>query len=154
MLELSSLDYLNSIFWEIRGNNSGVPGNTLVASGTVAPTRATAGTVSLGGTNFNQFQNDFTVNVNNLASGFYWLTLHNGGINATTFTDFYWSAADTNTTAYLGQEMGLNPLTSWTTNEQELAFQIYGTSVSTPEPATFGLAGFALVLVGLTRKRD
>ncbi len=154
-LELSSADYLNSIFWEIRNNNSGVPGNNVVASGTSGPARTQAGAISVAGTNYNQFQNDLTVNVNNLSAGFYWLTLHNGAITSTTVTDYYWSAADTNTTAFLGQEKGLNPLTSWSTNEQELAFQLYGTASSaTPEPATFALGGIALVLIGLSRRTN
>ena len=151
-LELSSLDYLNSIFWEIRTNASGTPGNTVVASGTANPTRTAATAISVGGTNYNQTQNDFNVNVNNLASGFYWLTLHNGAPNANTFTDFYWSAADTNATVFSGQEMGLSPATSWYTNDQELAFQLYGTSSAVPEPGTLGLVGLALLTTGLIRK--
>lgn len=154
-LELSSADYLNSIFWEIRNNNSGVPGNNVVASGMSSPTRTTAGAIAVAGTNYNQFQNDLTVNVNNLSAGFYWLTLHNGAITSTAQTDYYWSAADANTTAFLGQEKGLNPVTSWSTNEQELAFQLYGTSsAATPEPATFALGGIALVLMGLSRRTN
>ena len=153
-LEMSSLDYLNSIFWEIRTNASGTPGNTVIASGTANPTRTATTAISVGGTNFNQNQNDFNVNVNNLASGFYWLTLHNGALSSNTFTDFYWSAADANATAHAGQEMGLNPATSWYTNDQELAFQLYGTSTATPEPGTLGLVGLSLVAAGLIRRTN
>ena len=151
-LELSSADYMNSIFWEIRSNASGVPGANVIASGTSSPTRTTAGTVAAPGANYNQFQNDLSVNVTSLAAGAYWLTLHNGAITANTFTDFYWSGADANSTAFSGQERGLNPLTAWSTNEQELAFQLYGTaSAATPEPATFACGGIALILIGLAR---
>ena len=154
-LELSSTDYLNSIFWEIRNNSSGVPGTGVMAFGTSSSMRTASGTVSIAGTNYNQFQNDLTVNVNNLSAGFYWLTLHNGAITSTSFTDYYWSASDANNTAFLGQEKGLNPLTSWSSNEQELAFQLYGTSsASTPEPATFGLGGIALIMIGLSRRTN
>ena len=151
-LELSSADYLSSIFWEIRSNAAGVPGTNVVASGTSSPTRTTAGTVAAPGANYNQFQNDLSVNVTSLAAGAYWLTLHNGAITANNFTDFYWSGADANSTAFSGQERGLNPLTAWSTNEQELAFQLYGTaSAATPEPATFACGGVALILIGLAR---
>ena len=151
-LELSSADYLSSIFWEIRSNAAGVPGTNVVASGTSSPTRTTAGTVAAPGANYNQFQNDLSVNVTSLAAGAYWLTLHNGAITANNFTDFYWSGADANSTAFLGQERGLKPLTDWSTNEQELAFQLSGTaSAATPEPATFACGGVALILIGLAR---
>ena len=154
-LELSSADYLSSIFWEIRSNAGGAPGTDIVASGTSSPTRTTAGTVAIAGSNYNQFQNDLGVSVNNIAAGSYWLTLHNGAITSTTFTDFYWSAADANSTAFSGRERGLNPVTDWTTNEQELAFQLYGTAATaTPEPATFALGGVALILIGLSRRTN
>ena len=150
-LEVSSGDFLGSVLWEIRTNRLGVPGSTVVASGTAAPTRTAAGT-TLG---LNQFQNDFNISVNNLAAGTYWLTIHNGPLSSNAFTDFYWSWADPNATAFAGQEFALNPAgTAWTTNDSEAAFQIFGTSSSTPEPGSLILAGVALLTIGLIRKRD
>ena len=151
-LEASPADYVGSIFYQITGNNAGVPGAVL-GFGTATPTRTAAGTV-LG---FNQFQNDFALSVNNLAAGTYWITLHNGPLASTTFTDFSWSWADldaTNTPTVRGQEFLLNPPgTQWTTNDQEHAFNITGIASVVPEPAAWLLAGAAFATLTLRRRR-
>jgi hypothetical protein len=150
-LEASTADYVGTVFYQITNNAAGAPGATVFGFGTATPTRTAAGTV-LG---LNQFQNDFAVAVNNLAAGTYWLTLHNGPLGSTAFTDFYWSWADlngSNTGTSRGQEFALNPLgTAWSTNDQEHAFNISGVTV-VPEPATWLLTALGVAAWGLRRR--
>jgi PEP-CTERM motif len=152
-LEASVADYVGSIFYQITNNAGGAPGATVFDFGTVTPTRTAAGT-ALG---LNQFQNDFTLAVGNLAAGTYWLTLHNGALASTATTDFYWSWADlngTNTATTRGREFLLNPLdTQWRSNDQEHAFAISGVSV-VPEPATWLLGAMGLAALALRRSRS
>ncbi len=157
-LELIPADYVGSIFYQIFTNAAGIPSNTVVASGTVVPTRVAAGAANsvLG---YSPFQNDFAITAN-LAAGTYWLSLHNGALGSTAFTDFYWTWTDTgvanNTGTNLGREMGLDPVTGWTTNDQEMAFNIFGDAggPTVPEPATFAFAAAGLIAVGLLRKKQ
>lgn len=106
---------------------------------------------------YNQVQNDFALSVNNLAAGTYWLTLHNGSLANTAFTDFAWSWADlnaTNTPTTRGQEFGLAPLdTQWRVNDQEHAFNITGIASVVPEPTGWALAGAGLLAMALRRRR-
>lgn len=154
-LQGTAADYAGNIFYQIFSDASGLPGVTAIASGLVTPTRIAAGTV-LG---FSQFQNDFTIAVNGLTAGTYWLALHNGPTTTTAFSDFYWSWADlnaVNTPTNPGSEFALNPLgTSWTSNDQEGAFLLSGSTVgsSTPEPATFVFVGASLMALGIYRRR-
>lgn len=149
-LQLVTGDYLGSITYQL---TSGSPTGTVVASGSVAPTRTAAGTV-LG---YSQFQNDLPVSVLGLAAGTYWLSLHDGPVASTAYADFYWSWADlnaTNTPTTRGLELGLAPLaTAWTTNEAEHAFQITGVS-AVPEPATALLAALGIGVVLSARRRS
>lgn len=150
-LEASAADYTGSVFYQITNNTAGAPGTTVFGSGSATPARTAAGTV-LG---LNQFQNAFSLAVNNLAAGTYWITLHNGPLATTTFTDFYWAWADlngTNSPTTRGQEFLLNPPgTVWTTNDQEHAFNITGVSVI-PEPSVWLLAGAGLAALALRRR--
>ena len=152
-LQGSAADYAGNIFYQIFSDAAGLPGSTAIASGLVTPTRVAAGTV-LG---FSQFQNDFTLAVNGLAGGTYWLALHNGPLATTAYSDFYWSWADlnaVNTPTNLGAEFALNPAgTAWSTNDQEMAFQISGSTANTPEPATFAFVGASLLALGMYRKQ-
>ena len=156
-LELVSTDYIGSIFYQIFTNAAGIPSNTVVASGTATPTRVAAGAANsvLG---YSPFQNDFAITAS-LAAGTYWLSLHNGALSSVAFTDFYWTWTDigvaNNTGTILGQEMGLDPVTGWTTNDQEMAFNIFGDAgAAVPEPATFAVAAAGLLVVGLLRKKQ
>ncbi len=156
-LELVPADFVGTIFYQIFTNSAGIPSNTLVASGTVVPTRVAAGAANsvLG---YSPFQNDLAISAS-LGAGTYWLSLHNGALGSVAFTDFYWTWTDigvaNNTGTNLGQEMGLNPVTGWTTNDQEMAFNIFGDAgAPVPEPATFVVAAAGLFVVGLLRKKQ
>jgi len=155
-LQFSPSDYNGSIFWQIVGDASGSPDDlNVIGNGTATPSQTADGTV-LG---FSQFRNDFTINLIGIAAGTYWLELHNGPVTTTAFTDFYWSWADldgTNTGTNRGMENGLNPVTGWTTNDNEHAFNISGdAATAAPEPGTallsFAAAGALAFLRG--RKR-
>src|SRR5258705_1677371 len=114
-------DYNGSIFWKIVGNTSGQPNDGAVfGSGSATPTRTPQGTV----VGFSLFQNDFSIALNGVLPGTYWLELHNGPLATTNFTDFYWSLADSNATnsgTNPGQARGLNPVPGWSTNDNEHA---------------------------------
>ncbi len=155
-LEATSPDYNGSIFWEIRNNNAGAPTGSVLGSGTVAPTRTAAGTLAL----LTQFQNDFTVSINGVTAGTYWLTLHNGPlINTGPLIDFYWTWADlnvTNTPTFRGQDSDLVGGGGYLTNAQEHAFNISGNVVvpsGVPEPATMAVAGAGLAALAFFRAR-
>ena len=140
--------YLGSISWEILGDNAGAPGTTSYASGSATPTRTTAGVV-LG---FQQYQNDFSINVPNLAAGTYWLVLHDGPLSSTNFLDFYWSWNDQGGQGPGGDAMEYD-LTAggsglWNSNSADKAFAVYGSQV--PEPGSMLLLGTGLV--GLVRR--
>jgi hypothetical protein len=148
-LEASAADYSGNIFYEITNNLAGVPGATVFGSGLAATTRTAAGSAA----GLNQFKNDFALSVNNLAAGTYWITLHNGPMANSGFTDFYWSWADLNATnsgagTFRGQELSLpaTPATPWTTNSQEHAFLIAADLVpEVPEPETWMLLSAGLL---------
>jgi hypothetical protein len=150
-LEGAPSDYFGSITWEIRNDAGGAPGNTVIGAGSVTPTSLAAGSV-LG---FNQFEMDFSLLVNSVIPGVYWLTLHNGPISNITFTDFYWSWADlnaTNTATSRGEERSLDPpVPTFSTNDAEHAFLISGEEV--PEPGSFVCCAAGLALVALRTVR-
>ena len=152
-LQAISGDYLGSISFEIRSNTAGTPG-AVVASGSATPTRTAAG--SLDG--FDYHRNDFAVSVSNLAAGTYWLTLHNGPITSTGFTDFGWAWADlnaVNTPSTRGQEAYLDPImAAWATNDSEHAFAIDGNLSPVPEPEGWLLAVMALGGAAVLRRRQ
>lgn len=150
-LEASALDYSGSIFYEITSNVAGAPGATVFGSGTATTTRTAAGTSA----GLTQYKNDFSLSVNNLAAGTYWITLHNGALSSPGFTDFYWSFADltpTNTPTLRGKELALPPMvaTPWSTNDREHAFLLGGELVpEVPEPETWLLFGTGLTALAL-----
>jgi hypothetical protein len=154
-LEAGAGDYTGSIFWSLATNLAGSPNDAgVIASGTATPTRTASGTFSV----YNQVRNDFSIAVQGVAAGSYWLELHNGPLTTTAFTDYYWSFADAggaNLASNPGQEKGLNPLTGWTTNSSEHAYNLQGNaaSVVVPEPGTtvLFLIGFG-ISAGLQKK--
>ncbi|MCU1237098.1 MAG: sorting protein [Candidatus Solibacter sp.] len=150
-LQSAPADYLGSINWQILKDAGGSPG-ALVDFGTATPTRTAAGTM-LG---LDVFQNSFNLSTL-LLGGNYWLTLHNGPVSSTGFTDFYWTWTDlngTNTGTNRGQELGLDPPASgYTTNDQEHAFVVSGDNVPEPGTIAFAFLGIASFTVRRWYKR-
>jgi hypothetical protein len=150
-LEDSAADYRGSIFYEITNSFAGAPGATVFGSGTAITTRTAAGTAA----GLTQYKNDFSLSVNNLAAGTYWITLHNGALSSPGFTDFYWSFTDINATnnpTFRGKELALPPMiaTPWSTNDREHAFLIGGELVpEVPEPETWLLLSIGLTALAL-----
>ena len=154
-LEASSADYSGSIFYQVTNNLAGAPGATVFGSGTAITTRTAAGTAA----GLTQYKNDFSLAVNNLAAGTYWITLHNGALSSPGFTDFYWSFTDlnpANTPTFRGKELSLPPMvaTPWSTNSAEHAFLIGGEFVpEVPEPETWLLLGVGLTVLALRSRK-
>ena len=154
-LEATAPDYSGSIFWEIRNNNAGAPTGSVLGSGTAIPTRTAAGVLA----GLNQFQNDFTISINGVTAGTYWLTLHNGPLaNTGPLIDFYWTWTDlnvTNTPTFRGQDSDLVGGGGYLTNGQEHAFNVSGNVVPSgvPEPATMAVAAAGLAVLALFRAR-
>jgi hypothetical protein len=156
-LEQVSGDFTGSIYYEVFSDLAGAPGLTSYGSGIASVTRTAAGSPIPG---YSQFQNDMALVVANLAAGTYWIALHNGPLASTGFTDFGWSWTDpnpTNAASAFGQEMGLAPLTGWSTNSVEHAFSLYADPVVVnpplPEPATWLLVGAGVAALARRQRR-
>jgi hypothetical protein len=156
-LEASAADYSGSIFYEIFNNVGGAPGATVFGSGTAnTVTRTAAGTAA----GLNVVKNDFSLTVNNLAAGTYWISLHNGPVLSAGFTEFYWSYADanpTNTPTQFGKQLELPAMVAapWTTNDREHAFLINGELVpEVPEPETWMLLSAGLAALAWRGRRS
>jgi len=153
-LQASSGDYNGSIFWQVVGDSGGAPNDAnVIGSGSATPTQTAQGSI-LG---FLLFQNDFAISLLGVAPGTYWLELHNGPVSNNSFTDFYWSFADPNTTngtTNPGQEMYLVGSNPWATNDNEHAFNISGnaSTANLPEPGTAWLAAGAITGLILRRR--
>lgn len=139
----SATDYAGSIAWSINTDDSGVPGTSVVASGSATPTGVATGNSGFG---LNEYSYTFPVSAS-LTPGTYWVLLHNGPTDTIPSTDFFWEwSADTGNSQslYVGD-------TSWYGNFAELALELQGNGVSSvPEPSSMlllftGLAGLWFV---------
>ena len=144
-------EYRGGIFWALAVNAGGSPGAFIASGFQSVVTRSATGVTAFG---LDEFQNEFLISPTLLASGTYWLVLHNGQrTNLGDPNDFYWETAANNGTVR-GRESFDNAAT-WTTNGNEHAFFLTGNGVTVvPEPETVlllaaGLAG----LLGMRRKR-
>lgn len=136
--------YQGSIVWQIYANNGNQPGS-LLASGSVSPTRSATGNSLFFG---NEFQNDFALSVA-LTSGTYWLGLHNGPLTTTTREEFYWETTNGNTTSTANEDNAPFGDNVWFNNGQEHAFILSGATElqPVPEPSSMLLLGTGLLLV-------
>ena len=146
-LQLSPSDYRGSLYWAIQQNAAGTPG-AIIASGTTAAVAHTAtGLQDTNGLGFSEFINTFSIDQTSLATGTYWLTLHDGPIANTNFADFYWEWSNDNGD---GQEFDQIANTGWDSNLAEHAFQL-GT---VPEPGSIILLATVLGGLGLRMFRS
>ncbi|HYM36430.1 MAG TPA: PEP-CTERM sorting domain-containing protein [Steroidobacteraceae bacterium] len=137
-LQLSSADYLGSIYWAIQADSAGTPG-TIIDSGTTSSvTRVATGLTDNTGT-FAEYSNTFDLPLVQLAAGTtYWLTLHDGPLTSTDFADFYWEWSNDFGD---GQEFDQIANAGWDSNLAEHAFSLTGV----PEPSTVSLLLAALL---------
>jgi hypothetical protein len=141
--------YQGSIAWRIYGDSGGDPGSIL-ASGTVVPSRVYSHATSFG----SSYQYDFSVGAVSLGPATYWLGLHNGPLSTTNRLDFYWETTAGNATQGGHEDGAPFDTGGWYDNGKEHAFQLYDGGAAIPEPATSLLLGAGLMgLVALLRRR-
>jgi hypothetical protein len=140
--------YRGSIWWAVMGNDGGMPGATMLASGSQSSVLRTS-LGQFGG--LTEYSNSFRLNAPlSLQAGTYWLVLHNG--SPTDFGDpneFLWATSAANKS--FGGFESYGPGAPWTGNFNEHAFRVS----AVPEPAQLLmlLAGGAAVF-GLRRRQQ
>jgi PEP-CTERM motif len=151
--------YVGSISWFVYTNSGGLPG-VVVAQGSASSagqiTRTSTGLTCCFG--FNEFLDDINMTASlsggslSLASGTYWLGLHNGPTSDSTFRDFYWETTANNATIR-GQYQDLTIASPpWISTLQEHAFNISG-NLAVPEPGTLSMFGAGLIGILALRRR-
>jgi len=145
--------YLGTVEWTIHEGGGGQPGTALFF-GLATPT------VSSGASNCCDgipALLEFALPDVPLASGTYWLALHNGPVTGTGDENFYWQTTAANATASGLEQATPFGSSSWTNTNLEHAFELDGAAPSAsaigeiPEPGTFYLAGFAVLALVLRR---
>ncbi|MFC3377065.1 PEP-CTERM sorting domain-containing protein [Rugamonas sp. CCM 8940] len=140
--------YRNSISWSIAADAGGTVGATL-ASGVQGNVARSATDVVLVGLDAYQYGLELNAPLA-LASGRYWLVLHNGAFGQMGEpNDFYWATAAANGGPD-GRE-SYNGGASWGGNGREHTFQLTGT---VPEPNGTALLGVGLAMLLLRRHVD
>src|SRR5205807_4731639 len=91
--------YNGSITWTIYNNGVNQPGTAVATGNTALVTRTPTGmTCVCAGNNYTEVQNDFSIGPVALATGTYWLGMHNGPLTHDTLDHFYWETTNVNTT--------------------------------------------------------
>jgi len=147
VLATAPSDYAGSIYWAIDADGAGAPG-TVLFSGLASATGTATGSTPFG---LNEYTYAFNTSVVLSAFTNYWLVLHNGPADSDpslTGSTFYWETSS----AYSGNSQSslLGPPT-WSSNDNELAFQL--TAAKAPEPASLCLVGAGLLAAGLKRRK-
>ncbi len=156
--------YNGSVVWVVNQDNPGFPAVATLGSGAATPTRSVIQSFTSGTwAGYDEYQNDISLSVPiTLSAGTYWLVLHNGGYGFQTDQSFYWETTDNNGTSHSYNFIRTGaPPGPWIINnlsapvaEAQLAFQLLDSAgAGTPEPATVAMAGSALGLLVLSRRR-
>ena len=142
-LVASASDFAGSVDWAFYSNLGGFPSVSLVSG------NASATGIPTGNTTFGLNEYRYTLGVNtNLATGNYWLVLHNGPSNAIPATSFYWAWSND-----AGNSASLDILSGppWAGNSAELAFEL--TTNEVPEPVSMSLVGGGILATWLLRRK-
>jgi hypothetical protein len=153
--------FQGSVPWLIYDNSFNTVGNynqpgNLLHSGTASSVDRTLVTTVSGR---NLYKHDFLVDPISLNGGTtYWLALHNGPLNYTTFETYVWATtADPSiNTTNLNLSDGSLPLGNgpWTNPTSQLAFQLSGGPVVVPLPGSVWLFGFGLAILAHLRHKS
>jgi hypothetical protein len=131
--------YYGSITWRIYADNAGNPG-AILASGSVVldPVNLGPGTACCSA---NSLQFDYSIGAISLGAGAYWLGLHNGPLDHTSWDEFFWQSTANLSSAYRGREDAYPVFDDgdWVANQRDHAFQLFGV----PEPETATLITWA-----------
>ena len=143
--------YLGSVAWGIYADSNGQPGSVLFY-GLVTPVLSAGSENCCAGI---AAELQFGLPNISLASGTYWLALHNGPTSRTSNEDFYWQTTDANSSVRGVEQAAPFGQSIWQNTNQEHAFELQGNSLPAtapvPEPSTFFLVGS--VIVGLIWQR-
>lgn len=142
--------YLGSVAWGIYSDSNGQPGGVLF-SGLVTPALSAGSENCCAGI---AAELQFGLPNISLASGTYWLVLHNGPTSRTSNEDFYWQTTDANSSVRGMEQTAPFGQSVWQNTNQEHAFELQGSgsaAAPVPEPSTFFLVG--PVIVGLIWQR-
>lgn len=144
--------YLGNVEWGIHSDTGGQPGSILF-SGISTPSVSPGSANCCGGID-GLFE--FGLPDVPLVAGTYWLTLHNGPTSHMEDENFYWQTTILNATASGLEQATPFGASVWINTNQEHAFELDGTTLSSattaegiPEPGTFYLAGFAALALAL-----
>jgi hypothetical protein len=137
---------LGSVYWSIFGNAiNNQPGDTIFSGLVTVAGVATPATTSFG---YGIYVFDVPV-MANLAAGFYWLGLHNGPLGSIAPSEMLWANSGTGGGGSLYLDGG-----EWVGSENEQAFRLDATAITSPIPEPYMpammLAGLA-TLAGLRR---
>lgn len=147
----SAADYAGSMEWSILADSAGAPGAT-VQSGSFVSTQTAIGLDIFG---LPVFRHEATVDIA-LASGNYWLALHNGPSASPLPTEFYWAFQD-GVNFGSAQAFELATAGPWGAIAAELAFELVtspgGGGGNVPEPGSLALVCAGIALLGARRCR-
>ena len=149
-------DVLQTVDWTISSTYGA--GGTVYGSGTAAVSQDLSFTPFTNSETWNVEAETFSFTGLDLSSGSYFLTLQNAAVSNGGAA--LWDMNDVQTTSWVNQWgsdaaecSSLNTLGNSYTGNCANAFQIFGSTSATPEPAGFALLGSGLALAGLLRRR-